>query len=54
LGEECPLEEIQRIESFVQFEREVSEQSGLGLGLALVKKLVDIDQGEFWLESEKR
>ena len=46
-------EEIHRIESFVQFEREVSEQSGLGLGLALVKKLVDIDQGEFWLESEK-
>ena len=52
-GRGMSLEEIQRIESFVQFEREVSEQSGLGLGLALVKKLVDIDQGEFWLESEK-
>ena len=45
--------EIQKVASFVQFERNKMEQAGLGLGLSLVKKILSIFHGEFQMESEK-
>jgi signal transduction histidine kinase len=50
-GKGMSLDEIQAIEAFVQFDRTMTEQSGLGLGLSIVRKLIDLHQGEFWIES---
>ena len=52
-GKGMSFQEIQRVEAFTQFNRSKMEQSGLGLGLSLVQMLLDLNQGEFWIESEK-
>lgn len=52
-GKGMSFQEIQRVEAFTQFNSQQSEQSGLGLGLSLVQMLLDLNQGEFWIESEK-
>lgn len=44
-------EQILRIGSMVQFERDFYEQQGLGLGLYLVKKIVQLSGGSFQIES---
>jgi riboflavin biosynthesis pyrimidine reductase len=35
-------EQIQRIDTYVQFERKMDDQEGLGLGLAIAKKLAEL------------
>jgi len=44
-------ENMERIEAFVQFERTQYEQQGAGLGLALVRRLVELAGGAFHIES---
>jgi signal transduction histidine kinase len=44
-------EEIMNIDEYVQFNRSSQEQQGIGLGLYLVKKLIDLYNGEFHILS---
>ncbi len=43
---------IEDIDSFTQFCREVNEQQGLGLGLYLLKKIVDLNKGKLSITSK--
>ena len=45
-------EQQERIGEYVQFERKLYEQQGLGLGLTLSQKLVKIHKGKFNIKSE--
>ena len=45
-------EQIQKIGAFMQFERKTYEQQGIGLGLSIVKKITDINSGNFDIKSE--
>jgi two-component system, sensor histidine kinase and response regulator len=40
------------IEAFTQFDRQQYEQQGVGLGLALVKKIIHLYNGKFFIQSE--
>ncbi|HLO47025.1 MAG TPA: hybrid sensor histidine kinase/response regulator [Kamptonema sp.] len=44
-------EQIAKIGAFMQFERKTYEQQGLGIGLKLVKKIVEVAGGEFSITS---
>jgi CheY-like chemotaxis protein len=44
-------EQINRIGAFVQFDRKTYEQQGLGLGLKIVKKIVELAAGQFSITS---
>ena len=43
--------QIAKVGPFMQFEREVHEQQGVGMGLKLVKKIVKLAGGQFWINS---
>lgn len=45
-------EQLSHIGAFVQFEREVYEQQGQGLGLTVVRRLVELHGGAMKIESE--
>jgi len=45
--------QLQKLEEFVQFDRNTYEQQGTGLGLSIVKKIVDIYQGAFSIRSKQ-
>jgi signal transduction histidine kinase len=45
-------EQISRIGAFMQFERQFYEQQGVGLGLKIVKKIVELAKGRFSITSD--
>ncbi|OYQ65034.1 hybrid sensor histidine kinase/response regulator [Pseudanabaena sp. SR411] len=51
LGRGLTEEQINRIDAFVQFERKSYEQQGIGLGLRVVKKIVELAGGNFSITS---
>ena len=52
-GRGMTAEQIREIGAFMQFEREHFEQQGPGMGLTIVKKLIEIYGGTFDVRSEK-
>jgi len=52
-GRGMTAEQIQRIGAFMQFDRTTHEQQGIGLGLNIVKKAIDLFGGKFTLSSEE-
>jgi CheY-like chemotaxis protein len=51
LGRGMTKEQVARIDAFVQFERKTYEQQGIGLGLRIVKKIVELAGGVFAINS---
>jgi len=51
-GSGIPKEFLNQIDAYIQFDRKKNEQQGLGLGLAIVYKIVDLHQGKIEIESE--
>lgn len=52
-GRGMSQEQINNIGAYVQFERTIYEQQGVGLGLVIAKKLVEIHDGDFIIDSEE-
>lgn len=51
-GDGMAPEQIARIGAYSQFDRHSREQQGSGLGLAIAKRLTELHQGEFRIQSE--
>jgi len=52
-GRGLSTEHIQRIDAYVQFERKMKDEQGLGLGLAIAKKLAELHGGRLAINSSK-
>lgn len=52
-GRSITQEQISRIGAYMQFDRNIYEQQGSGLGLIIVKRLTQIYDGSLVIESEK-
>jgi signal transduction histidine kinase len=50
-GRGLSTEHIQRIDAYVQFERKMQDEQGLGLGLAIAKKLAELHGGRLLITS---
>lgn len=51
LGRGFTEEQVAKIGAFMQFEREVYEQQGLGMGLRIVQRIVELTGGNFSISS---
>ena len=45
--------DIQKIGAYMQFDRQLYEQQGLGLGLIITKRLIELHNGQLTIESKK-
>jgi len=52
-GRGMSKEQINNIGAYVQFERTMYEQQGVGLGLIIAKRFVEIHDGKFYIESQE-
>jgi len=52
-GRGFTAEQITRIGAYMQFDRKLHEQQGLGLGLTIIKRLVELHGGKFSIVSDK-
>ncbi|NES19860.1 MAG: hybrid sensor histidine kinase/response regulator [Symploca sp. SIO3E6] len=50
-GRGMTTEQIAKIDAFTQFERQTYEQQGIGMGLKIVQKIVELAQGKFSINS---
>ncbi len=51
-GRGMSSEQINRVGAYMQFERKLHEQQGMGLGLFLVRRLAELYEGSLVIESE--
>jgi signal transduction histidine kinase len=51
-GRGMSKDQIENIDAYVQFERRAYEQQGSGLGLSIVRRILDLHNGDFYIESE--